>query len=89
MEPLPEKLRAPARRFDRVPIPVDWVMRRFGVITREGLSFRSDGMVFYPAGAAEALEYHRDKLKGRRRHSGARSAVVRAAGPASPAGRGR
>ncbi|XVV09229.1 hypothetical protein ACQP2X_30840 [Actinoplanes sp. CA-131856] len=64
MEPLLEKLRAraydPARRFDTAPVPLDWARPPSG----EGLTFRSDGMVLYPAGAAEALEYYRDAPRG-------------------------
>ncbi|MFF5076680.1 hypothetical protein ACFY36_06490 [Actinoplanes sp. NPDC000266] len=68
MELLLEKLRAraydPARRFDDVPVPIDWVTRHFGEIPREGHTFRSDGTVLYPAGAAEALEYYQNAPRG-------------------------
>ncbi|SNY48562.1 SMI1/KNR4 family protein [Paractinoplanes atraurantiacus] len=68
MRPLLEMLRSrafdPAWRFDEAPVPVDWATRRFGEVFRQGLTFRSDGMVLYPAGAAEALEYYRDAPRG-------------------------
>ncbi|MEU8818262.1 SMI1/KNR4 family protein [Actinoplanes sp. NPDC048796] len=68
MELLLETLRAraydPAWRFDDAPVPVEWATRHYGEISREGRAFRSDGMVFYAAGAVEAIEYYRDAPRG-------------------------
>lgn len=62
---LMEKLRSraydPARRFDEVPVPLEWALRRYGPedAQRDSLGFSSDGTIYYPAGAAQAAEYDR------------------------------
>ncbi|MFC7274850.1 hypothetical protein ACFQS1_12715 [Paractinoplanes rhizophilus] len=62
-----EKLRTraydPAWRFDEAPVPADWVVHRYGKehvdLARErSLGFDSNGMIYFPAGSAEAVDYY-------------------------------
>jgi hypothetical protein len=64
-----EKLRSraydPAWRFDEAPVPIDWVVRRYGrqrvvVARRSSFAFSTTGTIYYPAGSPEAVEYYRD-----------------------------
>jgi hypothetical protein len=64
-----ERLRAracdPARRFDEATVPSEWVEDRFGKDRVErawqsGYGIDSEGTIYFPAGAEEAVEYYRD-----------------------------
>ncbi|MEV4074881.1 hypothetical protein [Nonomuraea fuscirosea] len=66
-----ERLRAracdPARRFDEATVPSEWVEDRFGKDRVErawqsGYGIDSEGTIYFPAGAEEAVEYYRDRL---------------------------
>ncbi|GAB3275349.1 hypothetical protein GCM10027589_00450 [Actinocorallia lasiicapitis] len=68
-----EKLRAraydPARRFDEATVPSEWVESRFGkdrveLAWRNSYAIDSEGTIYFPAGAEEATEYHRDAPRG-------------------------
>jgi len=64
-----EKLRArahdPAWRFDKAPVPAEWVAHRYGkehfdLARKRSFTFDSNGMIYFPAGSAEAVEYYQD-----------------------------
>jgi hypothetical protein len=64
-----EKLRAraydPAWRFDEATVPAEWVVHRYGekhveLARDSSFAFDSEGMIYYPAGSVEAVEYYQD-----------------------------
>jgi hypothetical protein len=65
---LVEKLRLrahdPARRFDKAPVPAAWVKDRYGAqavenARRSSYTFSATGLIFFPAGSPEPVEYYR------------------------------
>jgi hypothetical protein len=68
-----EKLRArahdPAWRFDEAPVAAGWVAHRYGdkhvdLARTQSMAFDDHGMIYYPAGSAESVEYYRDSPRG-------------------------
>lgn len=64
-----EKLRTraygPAWRFDKALVPADWMAHRYGneyadLARKRSFGSDSNGMIYFPAGSAEAIEYYRN-----------------------------